>query len=158
MNPERQRVEPASLRRRLASLLYECLLLIGVLFAGFLLPWTLIGMVFHYAAPGWLEWLHVVALLGAYFVVLWRRTGQTLAMQTWQLQLVDTQTGKPPSLSRCILRYVLAWPGMLITLSGPGLLWSALLDRDRQFVHDRLAGTCVVFNPRRPQEPPLFGR
>lgn len=147
-----QFVEYASLRRRLASLLYESLLLIGVLFAGFFLPWILVGLAFHYAPPGWVEWLHILLLLGVYFVVLWRRNGQTLAMQTWQLQLIDPRTGLPPSRGRCIARYLLAWPGLLLTLSGPGIAWAAWLDRDRQFVHDRLAGTAIVFNPRRPQE------
>ncbi|PAT00847.1 MAG: hypothetical protein BSR46_00370 [Candidatus Dactylopiibacterium carminicum] len=142
-------VELASLRRRLACLLYESLLLLGIFAAGFLLPQVIFGMLANLALPGWVLWLHLFVLFGIYFVWLWRRNGQTLAMQTWQLQLV-TQEGKPPTLAQCLLRYALAWPAMLLLGSGLGLIWTAFIDRDRQFPHDRLAGTRIVFNPRAP--------
>lgn len=142
----------ASVRRRLSSMLYESLLLLGVLAIGFIAPLTAIGVIFHTEIPGAVGWLHLFVLLGIYFVGLWRRNGQTLAMQTWQLQLVDASNGKPPSLGKCLLRYALAWPSLLLILSGFGLLWVIFVDRDRQFPHDRLAGTCIVHNPARAQE------
>lgn len=149
---ERPIVTPASIRRRLASMLYESLLLLGVLAVGFIAPLTALGVLLHIQIPGSVEWLLLFVLFGIYFIGLWRRNGQTLAMQTWQLQLVDVQTGKTPGFSRCLLRYVLAWPSLLFILSGFGLLWAAFIDRDRQFLHDRLAGTCLVYNPHRAQE------
>ncbi|MDP5241201.1 RDD family protein [Uliginosibacterium sp. 31-16] len=148
----RPAVSIATLRRRLSSMLYESLLLLGVIAIGFIAPLVAIGVLLQIQIPGALEWLHLFLLLGIYFIWLWRRNGQTLAMQTWQLQLVDIRTGKTPSLARCLLRYVLAWPSMLFILSGFGLLWAAFVDRERQFPHDRLAGTCVVFNPNQAQE------
>jgi len=44
----------------------------------------------------------------------------------------------------------LAWPSLAFL--GCGLLW-ALFDRDRQFLHDRLAGTRIVVSDggRRPK-------
>ena len=78
----------------------------------------------------------------------WRRGGQTLAMQTWRLKIVDASEGRIASLGRSWLRYALAWPSVL--LGGIGLLW-ALVDRDRQFLHDRLAGTCIVLLPAPPK-------
>lgn len=145
-------VEFASLRRRLSSLLYESLLLLGVLAAGFLVPLIALGMMAGIEVAGWLEWLYIFILLGVYFVWLWRRNGQTLAMQTWQLQLVDAASGRAPGLGQCVLRYALSWPSTLLTLSGFGLIWAAFVDRDRQFIHDRLCGTAIVFNPRIRQE------
>lgn len=145
----RAEVELASLRRRLASMLYEGLPAFGVMVVGGLAPMTAIGMVFHTTAPGWFLWLYLFVLMGCYFVLVWRAAGQTLAMQTWSLQLVDAATGKPPTLRQLITRYVLAWPSLLLILSGVGILWAAFVDRDRQFAHDRLAGTCLVFNRRR---------
>ncbi len=137
-------VEPAGLRRRLASMLYESLLLMGVLALLFMVPWLVLGIVFGVTPPGWLAWLHVTGALGAYFVWYWRRGGQTLAMQTWRLCIVDAGSGKLPDLRQCVLRYLLAWPSL--GLCGVGLLW-ALIDRDRQFLHDRLTGTCIVLLP-----------
>lgn len=150
--PHRPEVETASLRRRLAAMLYESLLLLGVIALGFLAPLLALGVGLGVTPPGWLEWLHLFVLLGVYFVWLWRRNGQTLAMQTWQLLIVDAASGKRPSLRQCLLRYALAWPSTLLNLTGLGLLWAAFVDRDRQFAHDRLAGTCVVFNPRSKQD------
>ena len=148
--PERPAVYLATLRRRLASMLYESLLLLGIIAAGFMLPLIIIGMIWHTTPPGEVEVLHLFVLLEVYFIWLWRRNGQTLAMQTWQLQLVDSRSGTPPSLRRCLLRYALAWPSTLLTLCGPGLLWTVFMDRDGLFLHDRLAGTCIVHNRHRP--------
>lgn len=131
----------ASFPRRIASMLYECLLVIGVLAFTFVLPYMIIGMVWQVAVPGWIGWVHVMAVLGAYCVWLWRR-GQTLAMRTWRIRLVDAATGGALSFRQALLRYLLCWPS--IGLFGAGLLWS-LLDRDRQFLHDRLAGTRIVY-------------
>jgi len=129
------------IRRRLASLLYESLLQLGVLSVAFLVPNLVLGMAFGVALPGPLLLLHIFIVLGVYFLWYWRRSGQTLAMQTWKLQLRSIN-GQKPSWRQLALRYVLAWPSFL--LYGAGLVW-ALFDRDRQFLHDRLAGTRIVF-------------
>ena len=137
-------VEMAGLRRRLASLVYESLLLTGLLALTFLVPYLIIGIGWNVTAPGWLMWVHVFVVLGAYFVWYWTRHGQTLAMQTWRLKVVRAADGRALLPANAWLRYVLSWPSVLCL--GVGLLW-ALVDRDRQFLHDRLAGTCVVLLP-----------
>jgi len=131
-----------SIGRRLAALVYEALLQIGVLGVLFVLPHVILGAGWKIEVAGMLKWLHVFMVLLAYFVWLWRKSGQTLAMRTWKLRIVSAQTGSTISLREAVLRYVLAWPSIL--LFGAGLLW-ALVDRDQQFLHDRLAGTRVVF-------------
>ena len=140
----RPSVELAGLRRRLASMLYESMLLLGVLALTFLVPYLILGIGFEIAPPGWFAWLHIFVVLGAYFVWYWRHQGQTLAMQTWRLQLVDAASGRNLPLARCCLRYVLCWPSVL--LFGVGLVW-ALFDRDRQFLHDRFSGARIVALP-----------
>jgi uncharacterized RDD family membrane protein YckC len=120
---------------------YESLLLLGLLSVAFLLPHLALGMGFGIALPGWALILHVFMVLGAYFIWCWHCGGQTLAMQTWKIAL-STPDGEQPSLPRLALRYALAWPSVIYL--GAGLLW-ALFDRDRQFLHDRLAGTRIVF-------------
>jgi len=44
------------------------------------------------------------------------------------------------TVGRAFRRYLLAAPGVV---SGIGVLW-AFIDRDRQFLHDRLAKTRIV--------------
>ena len=135
--------ERAGLRRRLASLLYESLLVLGVLSVSFMLPHLALGMGMGIVLPGPVLVIHVFLVLGAYFIWYWRRSGQTLAMQTWKLKLV-ARDGSAPATGQFVLRYFLCWPSLLFY--GAGLLW-ALFDRDRQFLHDRLAGTRVIFVP-----------
>ncbi|MFT3734421.1 MAG: RDD family protein [Rhodocyclaceae bacterium] len=143
-------VELASLRRRLACMLYESLPTFGVGAIFWFAP--LVGL--HGAGlnvAGSLEWLALFLVLGVYFVFVWKRLGQTLAMQTWRIQLMNATTGSAPSWRQCVIRYVVAWPSLLLIISGVGILWAAFVDRDRQFVHDRLAGTCVIFDPPKPK-------
>jgi uncharacterized RDD family membrane protein YckC len=61
-------------------------------------------------------------------------------MQTWKIRLVSADGG-PLTTRQVFLRYSLAWPSLLA--GGVGVLW-ALVDRDRQFLHDRLAGTRLI--------------
>ncbi len=130
----------ATLRRRLASMLYELLALLAIWFlAGFvvvgLLPQPLVGWP-RVALQGYL-----VVVTGLYFVWFWRRGGQTLAMKTWRLRVVDAATGARLTWAQAWLRYAVAVPGALLV--GLGFLW-ALLDPERQFLHDRLASTRVI--------------
>jgi len=83
-------------------------------------------------------WL--VILCGCFYVWQWTGAGQTLPMKTWRLRLV-TQDGSPVNSARALARYV----AVLASLAalGLGFLW-AFVDRDRQFLHDRLAGTRLV--------------
>jgi uncharacterized RDD family membrane protein YckC len=133
---------PAGFARRLASMLYESLLLLGVLSLTFLVPYVVIGYAWGVSVHGAIEWLHLFLVTGAYFVWFWRKAGQTLAMQTWRVRLDGTNGGRV-TLRQALLRYALCWPSVLGLF---GLLW-ALVDRDRQFLHDRLAGTRLVLVP-----------
>ncbi|WP_018411803.1 RDD family protein [Methyloversatilis thermotolerans] len=135
------RYPEAGLRRRLSSLLYESLLLLGVLAGGFMLPYLVVGLAFGVSPQGWFAWLHITMLLGLYFVHYWRRGGQTLAMQTWGIRVVDALEDRPPTFKRACVRYLLSWPSLLF--GGAGLVW-ALFDREHRFLHDRLAGTRII--------------
>lgn len=146
--------ELAGLRRRLASMLYESLLLLGVLSVTFMLPHLALGMAYGIVLPGLILFIHVFVVLGIYFIWCWRHGGQTLAMQTWRLKIVGID-GHPPRLNPLILRYVLSWPSLLFY--GAGLLW-AIVDRDRQFLHERLSGTRIIFvRPTTAAQPPPAG-
>jgi|SRR6185437_2973294 uncharacterized RDD family membrane protein YckC len=125
--------------RRLVSMFYESLLLLAVLFiAGFIfhLIFRDTGSIFF--RPAFQLYLLLVA--GTYFSWFWTHGGQTLPMQTWKFRLIMAN-GEGVDLQRAVARYLFAVIG--IFFFGCGILW-ALFDRERQFLHDRLAGTRIV--------------
>jgi len=129
----------ASLRRRLLSLIYESLILAALLLAG-ALPMVMLTRTWDpiTARPALQLWLLLLCALN--YVWQWVRTGQTLPMKTWRLRLVAAD-GKPVTPARAVCRYGIAL--FSTALCGLGFVW-ALMDRDRQFLHDRLAGTRIV--------------
>ncbi|HEF5155953.1 RDD family protein [Burkholderia multivorans] len=154
-----------SVRRRLAAMLYEAVLLFGVVFfAGLAFGLAMQqrnGLVHHNLLAAW-----IALVVGAYFVWFWTHGGQTLPMKTWRLRL-EAANGRPLSAGHAIVRYVLGWlwflPPLalhpLLGLSVPVTLalaaawivvWAgaARLHADRQFPHDRLARTRIVAMPR----------
>ena len=125
--------------KRLLSSAYEALLAFAVAFFA--------GLAFYGAAQGRLVGearllfqAYIFLVLGVYFIACWTRGGRTLPMQTWRMRIVR-RDGAPVEIARAALRYALAWISTM-TL-GAGFLW-AWIDRDRQFLHDRLAGTRIV--------------
>ena len=125
--------------RRLASMLYEGLVIFAVLLIGFFLPQILLYG-FGLAMAPRLLLLHVILLLMFYFVWFWLNGGQTLPMKTWKLILTNEDGGRLRPV-QAILRYLAAWPSIL--LFGAGIVW-ALFDKDGQFLHDRIAGTRIL--------------
>lgn len=119
---------------------YESLLLLGVLALLLIVPHVLIGALTHQVATPRILQLHFFATLLAYFVWFWSAGRRTLAMKTWHLRLA-TSEGQPLTPARALLRYLLSWPSL--GLLGIGVLW-AMLDRDGQFLHDRIAGTRLI--------------
>ena len=163
-----QRLVAAPLVRRMAAFMYEGVLLFGIVFTT--------GLVFAVVTQqtsgmklrgAFLAVLFFV--VGVYFIALWIRTGQTLAMKTWHLRL-RTDRGLPLTPRRALARYVAcyAWflPALALAkalrpLNGyaiAGILagWialyalSALLHPRRQFWHDALCDTAIVFEPPAP--------
>lgn len=128
-------------QRRLASLFYDFLLLLAVLFlAGFVVVGALPDV--SGGLPRLLFQAYLLVVGGLYFTWFWRRGGQTLAMKTWRIRLVDVAGGRV-GLGQAWLRYALAVLGL--ATFGLGFIW-ALWDRDRQFLHDHLVGTRLVLD------------
>lgn len=78
--------------------------------------------------------LFIAVVFAGYFLWCWLRGGQTLAMKAWHIRLVDVTP------LRALVRLFLSF---LLVPTGVSIVW-ALFDRDRQFLHDRLAGTRLV--------------
>ncbi len=113
-------------------MLYEAVLLIAVLALATLLFILVLGDATH-GYKHYLLQFYLWLIAGAYFAWCWIKSGQTLAMQTWHIKLVNVEA-KPVSLSQACQRYVLA-----SLLFGPCFLW-AYFDREGLFLHDRLTG------------------
>ncbi len=129
----------AGLGRRLASAVYEGLMVTAILLVA--------SLSFLLASPDAANsplrpvfQLYLFGVLGLYFTWFWTHGGQTLPMKAWRIRLVNSN-GEPVNRGRAWIRFLLAWPAILI--AGIGLLW-AVIDRERQFLHDRLAGTRIV--------------
>ena len=133
-------VRRPGLARLFSSLLYEALVVFGILLVGFLVPQIVLAA-FLQGTPGRLLWVQLVMVLLLYFVWFWLNGGQTLAMKTWKLRIVDGD-GRALRPLQAVLRYLAAW--LSVVLLGAGFL-CALFDRDRRFLHDRIAGTRIVF-------------
>lgn len=125
--------------RRFASLIYDGLLLLAILFVATFLFIALFGNATH-APLHYLLQLTLYLVSAAYFLWCWLHGGQTLAMQTWRIRLVDIHGGKITA-GQASKRYLLASAGLMFV--GAGFLW-ALFDREHLFLHDRLLGTRLI--------------
>ena len=80
--------------------------------------------------------LTIWSVTGIYFIWCWKKSGQTVAMKTWKVQLVS-QKSSPLTYNQLVLRYILASLGLFA--AGAGFLWM-IFDRENLFLHDRLTG------------------
>jgi uncharacterized RDD family membrane protein YckC len=139
-SPDAKYLMPPSFPRYFAALIYEALLLVGIIAIGVILPYILLGAFANIAPSAFVQRMHFILLLGFYFIWCWLHGGQTLAMKTWKIKLTD-KTGAPLRPAQAILRYLAAWPSLLFF--GVGLLWR-FVDPDKQFLHDRIAGSRLI--------------
>ena len=145
----------------MACWLYEGILMFGVVFiAGYLfgtLSQTRNALDNRHPLQAFL-----FVVFGIYFVWFWAK-GQTLAMKTWHIRVVDA-AGQPLTQVRALGRYLLAWMWFmpaLLTLNYTGLKggaptfaalaagvlgYAALawLHPDRQYWHDAMCRTRLV--------------
>jgi uncharacterized RDD family membrane protein YckC len=151
-----------SIGRRLACMLYESVLLFGVVMtAGYL--YSSLTQQRHALQGSTGLQLFLFIVLGVYFAGFWSRSGQTLAMKTWHIRL-QMRNGGVSGPARAFARYVASWLWFLPALASAhlsgirstlafavivvvGMLAYATLARlrdDRQFLHDVLCGTQLV--------------
>jgi len=156
---------PLGLRRRLAAFVYEGVLLFGVLMIAGLL-YGLVTQQRHALVGQHGLQLFLFLVLGLYFTWFWSHGGQTVAMKTWHVRLLG-RDGQPVGTARAWLRYLLSWLWFLPALMGiwlaglrsggaisvallAGVLSYALLsrlNRRRQFMHDLISRTELVYWP-----------
>ncbi len=90
---------------------------------------------------GLVDFLNMVVLPNLVVPLLWVLCGATPGKLAVSAKIVDAQTGKKPTLRQCLIRlagyYLSAIP------FGLGFIWIAV-DRRKQGLHDKLAGTIVI--------------
>ena len=142
-------------------MVYEAVLLFGIFFCAGLIfdvsTQKLDPTIAHNARQAYL-----FIVVGIYFTYFWGRKGQTLAMQTWRIQLVSANR-KPLTLKQTWLRYCACWMwfvpawvvnyafgiqhwGSIIVLLVGMAAWALTikLDKNGQFLHDKWAGTELI--------------
>ncbi len=139
-------------------MVYEAMLLFGIVFiAGWLFSTLLQQRHALNYRQGMLAWQFLI--VGLYFTWFWCHGGQTLAMKTLRIRL-SAADGTPLRFGRAAVRYLLCWmwfiPGMALAWALGNKHWmmaalptlniflwamTVYLDPQRQFLHDRLAGT-----------------
>lgn len=124
-------------KARIACLFYEALTIAAIIIVGLIIPHTLLGTAAGIVAGSRILLAHLFLMLLLYFAWQWLHGGQTLAMKTWKIRLCSAD-GEPLRPAQAMLRFAIAWPGTL--LFGAGFLW-AIIDDDKQYLHDRVAGT-----------------
>ena len=163
-----------SLRRRMACLIYEGMILFGL----GLIPGA-VGAFFvaltvqsHRLQSETALRVFAFVVYGIYFTHFWSRRGQTLPMQTWHIRVV-TITGAKLSQQRALARYLVSclwfapaaltaalnhwtrWDALAAVAVGVvGYALLALLHPQHQYWHDAICGTQLVDAKPEPRRTP----
>jgi len=131
---------PPGLFRRLGALVYDAILLTGLLFlaTALLLPFRG-GDAFR---PNQLAYsAYLIGVCFAFYGWFWMHGGQTLGMRAWKIRLC-VDDGTAMTWTRAAVRFAAA----LLSLGLFGLgYWWVLWDRRKRSWHDRLSGTHLVW-------------
>ena len=139
----------APLWRRVLAAIYDLLPLAGLLmiatalamlFTRVLVPVDRVDLVLRSGWPHLLLQCWLAALTVAYYVVSWRKGGQTIGMRAWRI-VVRADAGSL-SLGHALLRLGVGAFALI------GWAW-CIFDPQRRALHDLAAKTSVVFVPRR---------
>lgn len=137
-------IQNTGLLRRIAAILYDSLLVGALLFLATLPFIALRGGEPVEIGDNTLYRVVLVIVIFGFFVGFWTRSGRTLGMQSWGLQL-ETMDGQKPTFATASARFlaaILSWAP-----AGLGFLWQ-LWDRDKLTWHDRISGTRIRHYPK----------
>ncbi|WP_419835125.1 RDD family protein [Endozoicomonas atrinae] len=142
---------PAPVWRRAVAMLYDSLLILALLFmVGFLNLFIQIqifgdeqlktmteegynlGGPFFYAA--------LLVIIYGFFGFFWTRSGQTLGMRAWRIQVISSNNHLI-SPRQSIIRFLIAIPSL--SLAGVGLFW-ALIDRKKRSWQDLASSSRII--------------
>jgi uncharacterized RDD family membrane protein YckC len=133
----------AGLPRRLASIVYDLLLVVALMML--LSAAVILARAGDAVGPGaaWFQLL-LIACWWLYFTWSWTHGGQTVGMRAWRLHLV-ADDGGCVGWRAATLRFGAA--GLSAVSLGLGFL-AAMIDRESRTWHDRLSGTELRVRPK----------
>jgi uncharacterized RDD family membrane protein YckC len=145
MSFDLSKAKKPSILRRLGALLYDLILLLGVLMlanAIVVIPYEVINghPVYEHFIPLTLLRLYLLGVVGAFYVYFWTHGGQTLGMKAWRIQVIG-QDGESVGFNSAVKRF--AWSIVSLVPAGLGLWWS-LFNRQGLAWHDSRSNTRVV--------------
>ena len=137
MTPSRLRECPsASLIKQIAAMVYDSLLVFAILFLA-----SAVAIVFNRGEainPNPLFSLYLLLAVFTFYAWFWQKSGQTLGMRAWKIQII-TEFGGRPGWGICYLRLVFALLSILCL--GLGYLWRLFAPYTW---HDRLSQTRII--------------
>jgi uncharacterized RDD family membrane protein YckC len=142
-------VKKPSVLRRLGALLYDSLLLVGVLMVAnaiVVIPYEVVTG--HHLYEGFLSLtllrLYLLAVVAAFYVYFWTHGGQTLGMRAWRIRVIG-KDGSKLGVGIALKRF--GWSLVSAVPAGLGLWWS-IFSRDGLAWHDSRTRTRVVLLPK----------
>jgi len=133
----------APLLRRLGAILYDGLLVVALMFLG-TLPFVAVRGGEPVEAGETSYRVAMLMIAWAFYMFFWTRSGRTLGMQSWRLQ-IETMDGRRPGIGTASVRFFAAILSCIPF--GMGFWWQ-LWDRDGLAWHDRLSKTRLRYYPK----------
>jgi len=146
MSPKNQKIPadpqflPCSLWRRFAAMLYDSLLLLGIVLLATLI--VVIPSGTEVPAGSIFYQLYLLLICWLYFALGWRK-GSTLGMSSWRIEIRSGD--QLPSWTATVARFFVAC--LSWAFAGLGFLWS-LARKDRATWHDLASDTRLRVRPK----------
>ncbi len=140
MDPSR--LPPCGLLRRVASMVYDTLLVVALVMVAAAFVVLPAGSEIR-SGTLWFQ-AYILVVWWAYFAVCWRLRAQTVGMRAWRVKLVAKE-GERVSWGGTVVRFLVAW--VSAAALGLGFLWSLFEPRRRTW-HDMASASRLVLLPK----------
>lgn len=142
-------IELPSLLRLIGAVLYDWLIIIGLLILAGFIPVGISHFILgRDAIEGGLAavlfWLWNLTIVAFYFIGFWRSKKQTVGMRVWRLH-IESQDGQPLSWHQGLMRFAIAVPAWGLALIG--ILWR-YTNPERLSWTDRASRTRLLYTPK----------
>ncbi|MFC3150184.1 RDD family protein [Litoribrevibacter euphylliae] len=137
-----QAIDPsAGIMRRLIAMVYDLLVVLGLLFFVLAIVTGINGME---AVEGPAFQSLIFLVIFGFFAIFWTYGGQTAGMKAWRLR-VETLDGRPITLQQSLVRFLAAI--LSAACLGLGYAW-LFFDKDKVTWHEKISGTRTVVLPK----------